>query len=121
MRAAAGALRGVALVVVPDGAKPGLPLLELRFADGRAAAAAEARLRAGRPAVHVDAARLRRGVLAVNPIALAEGDLAILGDRWRCAAAMAPVRGAKPRRIAVSYRPREILTHDQRSRGRHEC
>ena len=80
MRAAAGALRGVALVVVPDGAKPGLPLLELRFADGRAAAAAEARLRAGRPAVHVDAARLRRGVLAVNPIALVEGDLAILGE-----------------------------------------
>jgi L-seryl-tRNA(Ser) seleniumtransferase len=77
----AGAIAGVELVLVPDGAKPGLPLLELRFAGGAgAAAAAEARLRAHRPAaVHLDAARWRAGVLAVNPMALAERDLPALG------------------------------------------
>jgi L-seryl-tRNA(Ser) seleniumtransferase len=77
----AGAIAGAGLVLVPDGAKPGVPLLELRFAGGAgAAAAAEARLRAHRPvAVHLDAARWRAGVLAVNPTALAEEDLPALG------------------------------------------
>lgn len=65
-------------VLVPDGAKPGLPLLELRFADRAAAARAEAALRARDPAVHLDAARIRRGVLAVNPIALDDDDLPLL-------------------------------------------
>lgn len=64
--------------LVPDGAKPGLPLLELRFADRAAAARAEAALRAREPAVHVDASRVRRGVLAVNPIALDDDDLPLL-------------------------------------------
>ena len=69
------ALRVPGAVLVPDGGKPGLPLLELRFADRAAAARAEAALRARDPAVHVDASRLRRGVLAVNPIALDDDDL----------------------------------------------
>jgi hypothetical protein len=70
-------------VLVPDGAKPGLPLLELRFADRAAAERAEAALRARDPAVHVDAARIRRGVLAVNPIALDDADLPELADALR--------------------------------------
>jgi L-seryl-tRNA(Ser) seleniumtransferase len=70
-------------VLVPDGAKPGLPLLELRFADRAAAECAEAALRARDPAVHVDAARIRRGVLAVNPIALDDADLTALAAALR--------------------------------------
>jgi L-seryl-tRNA(Ser) seleniumtransferase len=70
-------------VLVPDGAKPGLPLLELRFADSAAAERAEAALRARDPAVHVDAARIRRGVLAVNPIALDDADLPELAEALR--------------------------------------
>lgn len=67
-----------AAVLLPDGAKPGLPLLELRFPDRAAAERAEAALRARDPAVHLDAARIRRGVLAVNPIALDDADLPLL-------------------------------------------
>ncbi|BDG70293.1 PLP-dependent transferase [Roseomonas fluvialis] len=70
-------------VLVPDGAKPGLPLLELRFADRAAAERAEAALRARDPAVHVDASRIRRGVLAVNPIALDDADLPLLAEALR--------------------------------------
>lgn len=69
--------------LVPDGAKPGLPLLELRFADAAAAARADAALRARDPAVHLDASRLRRGVLAVNPIALDDADLPLLAEALR--------------------------------------
>jgi L-seryl-tRNA(Ser) seleniumtransferase len=65
-------------VLVPDGAKPGLPLLEIRFAGRAEAQRAEAALRGREPAVHLDASRIRRGVLAVNPIALDESDLAVL-------------------------------------------
>lgn len=70
-------------VLVADGAKPGLPLLELRYADRAAAEAAEAALRARDPAVHVDASRIRRGVLAVNPIALDDPDLPLLAEALR--------------------------------------
>jgi L-seryl-tRNA(Ser) seleniumtransferase len=70
-------------VLVQDGAKPGLPLLELRLADRAAAERAEAALRARDPAVHVDAARIRRGVLAVNPIALDDADLPLLAAALR--------------------------------------
>ncbi len=73
-------------VLVPDGAKPGLPLLELRFADRAAAGRAEAALRARDPAVHVDASRIRRGVLAVNPIALDDADLRELAAALRAVA-----------------------------------
>jgi L-seryl-tRNA(Ser) seleniumtransferase len=72
-------------VLVANGAKPGLPLLELRFADRAAAERAEAALRARDPAVHVDASRIRRGVLAVNPIALDEADLPELAAALRAA------------------------------------
>ncbi|MBR0660923.1 hypothetical protein [Neoroseomonas oryzicola] len=65
-------------VLVPDGAKPGLPLLELRFPDRAAAERADAALRARDPAVHLDASRIRRGVLAVNPTALDDADLPLL-------------------------------------------
>jgi L-seryl-tRNA(Ser) seleniumtransferase len=70
-------------VLVPDGAKPGMPLLELRFADRAAAERAEAALRARDPAVHVDAARIRHGILAINPIALDEADLPLLAEALR--------------------------------------
>ncbi len=76
---AAGALPDIAVTVLPDGAKPGLPLLILRFANVAAATRAEARLRAWRPPVHTDASRVRLGVLAINPIALDDADLAPLG------------------------------------------
>ena len=56
-----------------------LPLLLLRLPDAAAARAAEARLRAHRPAIHVNQGRLREGILVVNPLALAERDLATLG------------------------------------------
>ncbi|HEV7264314.1 MAG TPA: hypothetical protein VGN83_05275 [Falsiroseomonas sp.] len=56
-----------------------VPLLLLRLPDAAAARAAEARLRAHRPAIHVSQGRLREGVLVVNPLALAERDLATLG------------------------------------------
>lgn len=59
---------------IADGA---VPLLLIRCADAAAARAAEARLRARR--VHVGQGRLRDGVLVVNPLALAERDLGLLG------------------------------------------
>jgi L-seryl-tRNA(Ser) seleniumtransferase len=74
-------------VLVPDGAKPGLPLLEFRLADRAAAERADAALRARDPAVHVDASRIRRGVLAVNPIALDEADLPELAAALRACCA----------------------------------
>ncbi|NKC31471.1 hypothetical protein [Falsiroseomonas selenitidurans] len=64
------------------------PLLLLRCADAAAARAAEAALRARRPAVHVNQGRLREGVLVVHPAALAEADLPALG------AALAAVLGS---------------------------
>ncbi|HEY4251181.1 MAG TPA: hypothetical protein VGM87_08270 [Roseomonas sp.] len=75
---AAGAVPGVAMALLPDGAKPGLPLLVLGFADAEAAALAETRLRAHRPSVHLDASRVARGMLAVNPIALSDADAGLL-------------------------------------------
>lgn len=77
---AAGPIPGVAAALVPDAARPGLPLLVLRFADAAAAADAEARLRGRKPiAVHCDAARVGQGILAVNPIAFADEDAPVLG------------------------------------------
>ncbi|MEO3474970.1 aminotransferase class V-fold PLP-dependent enzyme [Roseomonas sp. CAU 1739] len=64
--------------LMPDGAKPGLTLLEIRFPDRIAAERADAALRAWVPAIHLDASRIRRGVLAVNPIALDDNDLPAL-------------------------------------------
>ncbi len=75
---AAGPLAGLRLV--PDGAKPGLPLLEWRPAD---AVRAEAALRALDPAIHVDASRIRLGVLAINPIAFDDADASLLGEALR--------------------------------------
>jgi L-seryl-tRNA(Ser) seleniumtransferase len=60
-----------------------LPLLAIRLADAPAACAADARLRARSPAVHLNQGRLREGVLVVNPIALAEADLVPLGAALR--------------------------------------
>lgn len=80
---AAGEIPGVTTELRPDGAKPGLPLLLLHCQDGFAAGLAEARLRARRPAVHVDASRVRAGILAINPIALDDRDLAALGVALR--------------------------------------
>ncbi len=60
-----------------------VPLLLIRLPDAAAAREAEAALRARRPAVHVGQGRLREGLLAVNPLALAERDLAPLGAALR--------------------------------------
>jgi L-seryl-tRNA(Ser) seleniumtransferase len=67
------------LRVVPDGAKPGLPILEWRLPDAVTAHAAAAQLRAHRPAIHLDAGRIGQGVLAINPIAFDDSDAATLG------------------------------------------
>jgi L-seryl-tRNA(Ser) seleniumtransferase len=75
---AAGPEAGLRLV--PDAAKPGLPLLEWRPAD---AVRAEAALRALDPAIHVDASRIRLGVLAINPIAFDDADAPQLGEALR--------------------------------------
>jgi D-glucosaminate-6-phosphate ammonia-lyase len=45
----------------------------------------EARLRAMEPAVHLDASRIRHGVLAVNPIGFDDADAALLGACLRAA------------------------------------
>jgi L-seryl-tRNA(Ser) seleniumtransferase len=71
---------GGAHAEITDGA---VPLLLLRLADAAAARAAEARLRAHRPAIHVNQGRLREGVLVVNPLALADRDTATLGAALR--------------------------------------
>lgn len=75
VRAALGNAEGVAIA---DGA---VPLLLVTMADAAAARAAEAALRARH--VHVGQGRLRDGVLVVNPLALAERDLAALGAALR--------------------------------------
>jgi len=67
------------LRLVPDGAKPGLPILEWRLPDAATAQAADARLRAYRPAIHVDASRIAQGLHAINPIAFDDDDAALLG------------------------------------------
>jgi hypothetical protein len=64
---------------VPDGAKPGLPILEWRLPDAASAHAADARLRTHRPAIHLDAGRIGQGLLAINPIAFDDSDAALLG------------------------------------------
>ena len=74
------AAMGDAPAEITDGA---VPLLLLRLPDAAAARAAEARLRAHRPAIHVGQGRLRDGVLVVNPLALAERDLPVLGAALR--------------------------------------
>lgn len=65
---------------IADGA---VPLLLIRCADAAAARAADSRLRARRPAIHVGQGRLRDGVLVVNPLALADHDLVPLGAALR--------------------------------------
>jgi len=65
-------------------------VLEWRLADAAAAARAEAWLRARDPAIHLDASRLRQGVLAVNPIAFADADAAMLGTALAHCPADAP-------------------------------
>jgi L-seryl-tRNA(Ser) seleniumtransferase len=74
------AAMGDAPAEIAEGA---VPLLLLRLADAAAARAAEAKLRAHRPAIHVGQGRLREGVLVVNPLALAERDLVTLGRALR--------------------------------------
>jgi L-seryl-tRNA(Ser) seleniumtransferase len=74
------AAMGDAPVEIADGA---VPLLLLRLVDAATARAAEAKLRAHRPAIHVGQGRLREGVLVVNPLALAERDLVTLGQALR--------------------------------------
>jgi D-glucosaminate-6-phosphate ammonia-lyase len=69
--------------LVPEITRGAVPLLLLRQADAAAARAAEARLRAHRPAIHVNQGRLREGVLVVNPLALADRDLPVLGAALR--------------------------------------
>jgi L-seryl-tRNA(Ser) seleniumtransferase len=65
---------------IADGA---VPMLLVRLDSADAARAADAALRARSPAIHVNQGRLREGVLAINPLALAERDLAPLGAALR--------------------------------------
>lgn len=76
---AMGHLRGVTKEITTTP----MPLLLLRLPDATAARRAEARLRARSPAVHVNLARLREGVLVIHPAALAERDLVPLGAALR--------------------------------------
>lgn len=78
------AVRAASGLVFEEGAAGEVPLLLLRCSD---AAAVEARLRASRPAVHVNPARLSEGILAINPISLHERDCARLGELLRAALA----------------------------------
>jgi hypothetical protein len=64
---------------VPDGAKPGLPILEWRLPDIATARAMDARLRTHRPAIHLDAGRIGQALLAINPIAFDDSDAVLLG------------------------------------------
>ncbi len=73
---AAGPLRDIEATLLPDGAKPGLPLLRLRCAPGRAAAL-DAAMRARR--IHLDASRICKDILAVNPIAFDDADAPLIG------------------------------------------
>ena len=77
-------VRAAAGLVFEDAMAGEVPLLLLRCTD---ATAAEARLRAGTPAVHVDPSRLREDILTINPISLHERDCAPLGELLRAALA----------------------------------
>jgi L-seryl-tRNA(Ser) seleniumtransferase len=76
-------VRTIGDVGAPEITAGAVPMLVLRLADADAARAADARLRAIRPAIHVNQGRLREGMLMVNPIALTEADLAPLGAALR--------------------------------------
>ena len=78
------AVRAAAGLAFEAGAAGEVPLLLLRCPD---APGVEARLRAGSPAVHVNPARLREGILTINPISLHERDCARLGELLRAALA----------------------------------
>ncbi len=71
-------------LVFEEAAAGEVPLLLLRVPD---APAMEARLRAGRPAVHVNPARLAEGFLTINPISLHARDAVPLGQALRAALA----------------------------------
>ena len=71
------AVRAAAGLPFETAAQGEIPLLLLRCPD---AAAMEARLRARSPAVHVNPARLREGILTINPLGLHERDCAALGE-----------------------------------------
>jgi L-seryl-tRNA(Ser) seleniumtransferase len=79
LQAVRAAMGGVACEIA-DGP---VPLLLLRLRDAAAAREADAALRRRRPAIHVNQGRLREGVLVVNPLALAERDVAPLGAALR--------------------------------------
>jgi L-seryl-tRNA(Ser) seleniumtransferase len=67
------------LRLIPDGAKPGLPVLEWRLPDAATARVVDSRLRSYRPAIHLDAGRIGQALLAINPIAFDDSDAALLG------------------------------------------
>ncbi len=83
LRARLGAVREAMGGLPCEIADGPVPLLLIRLGDAAAAREAEAALRARRPAVHLGQGRLREGVLVVNPLALAERDLAPLGAALR--------------------------------------
>lgn len=78
------AVRAASGLEFEEGASGEVPLLWLRVPDARAI---EARLRAGRPAVHVNPALLAEGILTINPISLHERDAPRLGELLRAALA----------------------------------
>ncbi len=79
LQAVAAAAPGLPLRLLADGSKPGLPVLVWQVSAPAVAQRIEQRLRAQAPAVHVDAARLGDGLLAINPIAFEDADAVVLG------------------------------------------
>jgi L-seryl-tRNA(Ser) seleniumtransferase len=77
-RARLDALRAACPLPFEEAMAGEVPLLLLRHPH---AAAIEARLREGRPAVHVNTARLREGLLTINPLSLHPRDIPTLAAR----------------------------------------
>jgi L-seryl-tRNA(Ser) seleniumtransferase len=80
LRARLDALGDVPAAEVAEGE---VPLMLVRLPSAQAAREADARLRAGRPAVHVGMGRWREGVLVIHPAALSERDLPALAAALR--------------------------------------
>jgi len=93
-------LRALALRPIRDALQGGLPLLEVRIAStapersssrrptvptGLDALTLAARLRAGKPAIHVDATAAEEGVLVLVPTCLALADVPIVRDAFASA------------------------------------
>jgi len=93
--AAAADLPGLSVQRVDDAAHGGMPLLELRTLPSRMSASRislsarelAARLRNGRPSIHVDGTRADAGLLVLAPTCLTADDVPLIADALRAASA----------------------------------